>query len=484
MTSIRADQISIYMKYLSALILALITLSCDFGSPSRKNEKINQDLAHVADSISKLMSEYHYNPAELSTDKYIELEEKIRELAGTAETKEEFIKGFNTLWQDGPFSHVRLAMAERPAGEMADFIDSLRVGDHTVSLEWVENTAVLTLTTMTGVDTKEGVFKAYQDIAANKPHSLIIDLRNNTGGTFAGVPLVGHVLTDSADTGMFVSRKWWTDHKEIPGLNDIQDLTPWQGWSIKSFWHDVQEVPLTRVKFMPMEPHFDGQVYVLTSKQSASAAEFAVDALAQADKVTIIGETTAGEMLSQKMYDLPHDFQLSLPIAEYYSTRIGRIEGRGVEPDISIDQSVAMELAFSLIDGEPLEVALSNAKQAIDEMKEEPFDGEKLYLFGNMNDWGKKWRITPQFEYKGKGIYETSSQFKKGRYEFKIAPMSWDFDYGAVSGQEYISVGQEISLAKVPGSSNLVLEIESESELHFSLYVRDIEAATLEIVRE
>lgn len=65
----------------------------------------------------------------------------------------------------------------------------------------------------------------------------------------------------------------------------------------------------------------------------------------------------------EKMFDLPHGFQLSLPISEYYSTRIGRIEGKGVEPDIAIDQSVAMELAFSLINEEELNKAVTGLQE-------------------------------------------------------------------------------------------------------------------------
>lgn len=470
------------MKYITIPLIFLVLTSCDFRSSADKDKKLHQELASVADSISQLMSEYHYNPSELATDEYQALEKAVHDLTKSVETKEEFIDGFNDLWNAGPFSHVRLGMAERPAHEMADFIDSLRVGDHSVSLEWADKTAILTVTTMTGVDTKERVFKAYRDIEANKAEMLIIDLRNNTGGTFAGVPLIGHVLTDSLDAGIFVSRKWWKSNTEAPRIADIQNLTPWYGWSIKSFWHDVQEEPLTRVKFGPLKPHFDGPVYVLTSNNSASATEFAVDALAHEEKVTIIGETTAGEMLSQKMYDLPHGFQLSLPIAEYYSTRIGRIEGKGVKPDIAIDQSVSMDLAVSLVNGEPLEEALAKAQAEIVEMEEQPFDGETLYLFGNMNDWGKKWNITPEFEYTGKGIYKTSTTFKKGRYEFKIAPMSWDFDFGATPNQEIVTIGQKATLVRVPGSANLIIDIADDSSLTFSLDVSDEKAVSLEIV--
>lgn len=353
------------MKNIIILVIFLTLYSCDFRFSKANDKKFNQDLTNVIDSISLLMSDFHYNPNELSTVEYLELEKKVYGLTKTVQSKQEFINGFNELWKDGPFSHVSLGLAERSAEEMADFIDSLRVGDQSVTLEWKDKTAVLTVTTMTGLDTYERIFEVYQEIANNDANALIIDVRNNPGGTFAIVPLVSHILTDSIDAGYFVSRKWWTNNTKIPKFSDVQKLTPWQGWSIKSFWHDVQEDPLTRVKFGPMNPHFDGPVYVLTSNESASATEFAVDALAYEENVTIIGEITAGEMLSQKMYDLPFSFQLSLPIAEYYSTRIGRIEGKGVKPDIVIDQSVAMNLTILLINGMKLDDALSKAKEEI-----------------------------------------------------------------------------------------------------------------------
>ena len=135
---------------------------------------------------------------------------------------------------------------------MADFIDSLRVGNQSVSLNWEGKTAILTVTTMTGVDTKEQVFEAYREIAKKNTEALVIDLRNNDGGTFAGVPLIGHLIEEPIDAGMFVSKKWWENNTAEPNKNDIPTLSPWEGWSIKAFWKDIQEQPLTRVTFKPM----------------------------------------------------------------------------------------------------------------------------------------------------------------------------------------------------------------------------------------
>jgi C-terminal processing protease CtpA/Prc len=468
------------MRSLVVLFIALFLVSCN-QSKKTKNTQLNKELVTVTDSISQLMVNYHYNPKELDEVAYLKLEKEIQKLATTVDTKEAFIEGFNQLWSDGPFSHVGLAKAEKPAEEIASFIDSMRVGDQSVSLNWEGKTAILTVTTMTGVDTKERVFEAYHEIDKKKAEALVIDIRNNTGGTFAGIPLIGHLMNEPIDVGMFVSRKWWQNNTSAPKINDVAALSSWEGWSIKTFWKDVQEQPLTRVRFKPMLPYFDGPVYVLTSKKTASAAEFTVDAMAHLEKVTLIGETTAGEMLSQKMFDLPHGFQLSLPIAEYYSTRIGRIEGKGVEPDITIDQSVAMELAMSLIKGEELNVAIAALQEELNKMGEEPLGGEAIYLFGNMNEWGKKWDASPRFEYKGKGIYETTTKLKKGTYEFKIAPMNWDYDFGAKPNQEKVTIGTETSMIKKSGSDNLKIELVKYTELTFRLDLSNKETTTLTI---
>ncbi len=128
--------------------------------------------------------------------------------------------------------------------------------------------------------------------------------------------------------------------------------------------------------------------------------------------------------------------------------------------------------------------ALAELQQKINKLNEQPLGVDAVYLFGNMNDWGKKRNITPRFEYKGEGIYETSTTLMQGSYEFKIAPMNWDFDYGANPNQEIVVLGKMTSLARVPGSNNLKIDIEGEATLTFSLDVSDEKTATLYIVKK
>jgi hypothetical protein len=333
-------------RSISILAVAIVAVGITGVSSAHESVHPTTDYSEVVAAINETMRAYHYNPAELNSPDYRKVEAALTALAGTATSDEAFMEGFRAIWNDGPFSHVTLNVAQQSADELADYLDTIRIGGGGALLSWQGEVAVLTVKTMMGMDTIEEIDAAYVEIAERETAALIIDLRENGGGAFAVRPLVSHLLTETIDAGSFVSQPWNAMHDREPTQADLEVVGPWEGWSIKSFWADVQTDPVTRISFSPAEPRFDGPVYVLTSARTASAAELATDALEGANRAIIIGETTAGEMLSQKIYDVPGGFQLSLPIADYYSVANGRIEGVGIEPDIETDAADALEVAL------------------------------------------------------------------------------------------------------------------------------------------
>jgi len=328
--------------------LAIAVIAMNIIGYSHADEEIapKTNYAEVVTAINETMRAYHYNPAELKTPEYRRVEAAVTALAETATTDEAFTEGFREIWRNGPFSHVRLDPAGQSAEELADHLDTIRVGGGGALLTWQGDVAVLTVNTMMGLDTIEEIDAAYAEIAERETAALIIDLRENGGGAFAILPLVSHLLTEPFDAGSFVSQRWNAVNHHEPSRIDLESVAAWEGWSIKAFWADVQSDPITRVSFWPAEPAFEGPVYVLTSKRTASAAELAADALKSAERAIIIGENTAGEMLSQKIYDVPGGFHLSLPIADYYSVVNGRIEGVGIKPDVETDAADALDVAL------------------------------------------------------------------------------------------------------------------------------------------
>ncbi|MEN0653061.1 MULTISPECIES: S41 family peptidase [Hyphobacterium] len=323
-----------------ALLTPAITLAQDVAA--------HTDFTELADAINATMRAHHYDPAELEGPAYAAVEQAVSNLASTATTDEEFLSGFRTIWRSGPFSHVVLRQSDQTVAQMGAYFDSMRIGGGGAVLSWDGDIAVLTVNTMMGQDTIEEIDAAFDEIAHHDASALIVDLRENGGGAFAVRPLVAHIIDTPLDAGAFISQPWNATMDHAPGRADIAGLEPWEGWSVLSFWADVQANLVTRITFQPVEPSFDGPVYVLTSNETASAAEMASDALKASGRATLIGETTAGEMLSQTLYDLPGGYQLALPIADYYSMTNGRIEGHGVVPDIATDAATAMDAALTL----------------------------------------------------------------------------------------------------------------------------------------
>ena len=329
-----------------ALVITIV------GTPLALTAEQSNDRAGTFQDVARAMSEamrlHHYDPAALADPAYVATKEAMAALAARVQSREDFVRGANAVWHDGPFSHVDLQVAQASADETAAYLDTLRVGGGGARLTWNSEVAVLTVTTMMGVDTIEEITAAYADIAGKGARALIIDLRENGGGAFAVKPLVGHLIDAPVDAGVFVSRKWAMEMDRAPTQRDVSSLPPWEGWTLTSFWRDVEANRLTRVQFQPTAPLFSGPVYVLVSQRTASAAELAADVLRSSGRAVLVGQTTAGEMLTQKVFDLPQGLQVFLPIGDYYSLRSGRIEGVGVMPHVQSEADSAMAVALSL----------------------------------------------------------------------------------------------------------------------------------------
>jgi carboxyl-terminal processing protease len=330
-----------------ALMLSMLLTSMAVAKPI--SPLTREQAADVVQAIDGALRAHLFDPDLTETSDYLVLQQRLQAFVQAGYDRAAFAEAFNAVWAQGPFSHVQLLASPQRADDMAAYLDGMRVGPEATTLSWQGDVAVLTVNTMMGQDTIETLSATFAQLSEKASPNLIIDLRQNKGGAFAVVPLVGHLIEQAVDAGFFVSQTWHRAHAQLPSADLVQARTPWQGWSIRSFWSDVQQGDgLLRIRFVPMQPRYRGAVYVLTSRNTASAAEMAVDALRAAGRITQVGERTAGQMLSQKMFDLPHGFLLSVPIADYIGLHSGRIEGRGIDPDVSIDASQALEAALAL----------------------------------------------------------------------------------------------------------------------------------------
>lgn len=151
--------------------------------------------------------------------------------------------------------------------------------------------------------------------------ALIIDLRRNTGGTPSMVALISSYLLGA----------------EPVHLNTIYDRISdknFQSWSL----------PYVPGRRTPTKP-----VYVLTSKNTFSAAEEFTYNLKGLKRATIVGETTRGGAHPGRDISVTLHFRVFVPMGRPISPYTGgNWEGTGVEPDIAVTADAAFSHAYRL----------------------------------------------------------------------------------------------------------------------------------------
>ena len=307
-----------------------------------------RDYPAVLDALDVVVAARLYAPDDIQGQAYKDFRSRLGQIAAAATDDLDLLFGFHWAWQNDPFSHFEFKRSGKTAEQLFAYFDEYRVGFAAATVEFDDGIATLTVRTMMGADTIEQIEAAYDRIAAENPAALIIDLRGNSGGAFAVKPLVEHVIDEPLDAGYFLSQVWNRGNDRLPSTTELQASEPWTGWSITAFWKSVQESEIVRLRFNPATPNYDGPVFVLLDDESASATELAADALRASGIVTIIGQPTAGEMLSQSMFDVADGFIVSLPVADYFSVTHGRIEGVGVPVDIVAESQQAPAVARQL----------------------------------------------------------------------------------------------------------------------------------------
>lgn len=143
--------------------------------------------------------------------------------------------------------------------------------------------------------------KAYEQLRFNGMRKLVIDLRDNPGGSLHAVTEVAKRLLPKGVLVRIVSRTGKTDMIELPGA--------------------AETVPLV----------------VLINRRSASASEILASAVQDFEAGVIVGETSYGKGTVQGVFPLSGHDGLRLTVAEYFSAKGHSINGKGVIPDKAVD---------------------------------------------------------------------------------------------------------------------------------------------------
>jgi hypothetical protein len=82
---------------------------------------------------------------------------------------------------------------------------------------------------------------------------------------------------------------------------------------------------------------FHGKMILLVDRHTASAAEMVVAFARENNLARIVGEKTAGKLLSATSVKVGQGFRLALPTGAYYTWKGSVLEGTPIEPDEQVE---------------------------------------------------------------------------------------------------------------------------------------------------
>lgn len=216
---------------------------------------------------------------------------------------------------------------------------------------------------MVGVEVANEISNAVAKLGALD--SLIIDLRGNTGGGIGALRVMSLLTPDRIPVGFALDRRRVTANleSEKQGFRRFSRIPS----STKTLWLlAVQFAPAMMTKKpivlqtegLGKQP-FHGRIVLLVDRHTASAAEMIV-AFAKENKLAmIVGERTAGRLLSATSVKVGNGFRLALPTGAYYTWKGSVLEGTAIEPDeviefdwhqIGLGRDIQLERAVGLLE--------------------------------------------------------------------------------------------------------------------------------------
>lgn len=154
--------------------------------------------------------------------------------------------------------------------------------------------------------------------------AIIIDVRRNNGGSPAFANLLLSHFTTADTIATVVSR--------VRGLQPGSVRTATQ--------YTLATVPGPRRPDVPL--------YVLSSRNSVSAAEWFTFTLQNLKRATVVGERTAGAGHNVTFVPSGHGFSTTISYSRVMDARTGKEwEKVGVQPDVAVDPATALDVAHS-----------------------------------------------------------------------------------------------------------------------------------------
>ena len=328
-------------RLLPIALILIGGLLADFNALSEESKSPADTRRAQLAKIVKIAEEAVANPAFVSGPCWQQFVGGLADESLLTLDDAEFRNEFNRRAEGLPFSHFRLFW-RRPGSSSVPEAEKIDLRTVTPGV------ALL----------KVAQFEVAPELVAEKLHEvlraghqqLIIDLRGNEGGSFPSVVALSRFLVrESMDAGVFLTRSWFATHDDYPDAAQRAEIARLETLDLAAFSSQLERDGAVRLVLPEhSDPVFGGRVVLLTDSETASASEPFVY-LMQQRGVPVVGQPTAGAMLSAERIPVDGTFVLFTPVADYMTPDGIRLDRRGVSPDVEVPADEALNAALTLL---------------------------------------------------------------------------------------------------------------------------------------
>ena len=214
-----------------------------------------------------------------------------------------------------------------------------------------------------GLDFARGLDNVIRNFNDQGIQRLIVDLRGNIGGGLGSLRLMSYLCPGKLEIGYSLTRRRLRNGYRKEGLTRIGKIPATKAALLMMavrFMVFPRDRSMTLVTEGLGPQPFHGRIVILVNEYTHSAAEMVASFAKQNRLATIVGTRTAGEVLGGANFKLPGGYILRMPVAGWYTWQGDCIEGKGVEPDLIVENSLERLAAGS---DDQLEKALDLVKR-------------------------------------------------------------------------------------------------------------------------
>ena len=309
------------------------------GEKKQISQQPLENYPELFEKSVKLTEDKIYNRDLIQTKEWKSFIKDMREVSAKVQDDLEMVFAYFYYAGKLPISHYALMKIPQSDNENSQ---TEQVSKYVFLEEKTIETAYLKITSFGG--TAYEMDSVFYIIKQKEYKNLIVDLRNNSGGSVeAGMAFATNIAKTQFYGGIFLTQKWFNKNKCLPTIENYPNFSHFTEANFDLIIEGIHNTDGLCLKITPSQTTYNGNIYILTNNKTASTCEPIVYGLQKQRRAIVVGEKTAGAMLNGEIFELDKGFSMLIPTADFYASDGYKIDQNGVTPDAKVKQEDALD---------------------------------------------------------------------------------------------------------------------------------------------